>query len=292
MALQIQVQGLTKRFNNVTALDNVDLTIEAGMFGLLGPNGAGKSTLMRILATILDPTQGDVTIGNYRLPRDKEPVRQVLGYLPQEFGLYRRMTGRQFLEYIAVLKGMVERKARQRRVDELLEMVNLGKAARRRVRGYSGGMKQRLGIAQALLGDPKLLIVDEPAAGLDPEERIRFRNLLSDLGRERVILLSTHIVADISGTCHRLAVLRQGQIAFQGSVHELTRRAKGQVWSVMVSESEYPAFEKDHRVVQTRATEQGLELRIVAPTNPGGRGRPAEPSLEDAYVLLMGGASA
>lgn len=292
MALQIQVQGLTKRFNDVTALDNVDLTIEAGMFGLLGPNGAGKSTLMRILATILDPTKGDVTIGDYKLPRDKEPVRQVLGYLPQEFGLYRRMTGRQFLAYIAVLKGMVDRKERLRRVDELIEMVNLGKAARRRVRGYSGGMKQRLGIAQALLGDPKLLIVDEPAAGLDPEERIRFRNLLSDLGRERVIILSTHIVGDISGTCHRLAVLRQGRIAFQGSVHELTRRAKGQVWSVIVRESEYPAFEKDFRVVQTRATDHGLELRIVSPTNPGGRGKPAEPSLEDAYVLLMGGISA
>lgn len=292
MALHIQIEGLTKRFKDVTALDNVSLTIESGMFGLLGPNGAGKSTLMRILATILDPTEGKVTIGNYQLPRDKEPVRQMLGYLPQEFGLYRRMTGRQFLEYVAVLKGMVDRRERLRRVDELLELVNLKHAAHRRVRGYSGGMKQRLGIAQALLGDPKLLIVDEPAAGLDPEERIRFRNLLSDLGRERVIILSTHIVADISGTCHRLAVLRQGRIAFHGSVHELTRRAKGHVWSVVVRESEYPAFEKNFRVVQTRATDQGLELRIVSPTNPGGRGRPAEPTLEDAYVLLMGGAGA
>lgn len=285
----IRVTGLTKRFGPVTALDGVDLTVEAGTFGLLGPNGAGKTTLMRILATVLDPTAGEVSVLGHDLPRHKEAVRRVLGYLPQEFGLYRRMTGRQFLDYVALLRGITDPRERARRVEEALERVNLRAVANRRIGTYSGGMRQRIGIAQALLADPRVLIVDEPTAGLDPEERLRFLNLLMELGHDRVVLLSSHIVADVAATCRRVAVISRGRVLFAGDVEDLRARARGRVWTLRLPEAEYRALEPRVRVVRARPGECGIEARVVASDNPMGRGIAEEPTLEDAYLWLIAG---
>ncbi|HET8905967.1 MAG TPA: ABC transporter ATP-binding protein, partial [Ktedonobacterales bacterium] len=231
--MQIAMQGLTKMYSGkVHALNGVNLTIASGTFGLLGPNGAGKTTLMRILAGILQPTSGSLKINGQeiRSEHDRTQVKRALGYLPQELGLYPDLTAREFLDYIALLKGIDQSQVRHARIDELLELVGLSDVARRKLKAFSGGMKRRVGIAQALLNDPKLLIVDEPTAGLDPEERIRFRNLLADLGGNRVVLLSTHIVEDIAQTCRDLAVLTEGRVIFQGTVPTLLSEANGHVW--------------------------------------------------------------
>ncbi len=216
----IMMQTLNKVYHGgVYALNNVDLTIPPGMFGLLGPNGAGKTTLMRILAGIVRPTSGTIRIGEYDggTERGRTAVKRMLGYLPQDFGVYPDLNAREFLDYIAILKGLRDRTLRHKRIEALLEIVSLTQVANRKLKTYSGGMKRRVGIAQALLNDPALLIVDEPTAGLDPEERIRFRNLLSELGGNRTVLLSTHIVEDIAQTCQRLAVLKDGHLIFQGT---------------------------------------------------------------------------
>jgi ABC-type multidrug transport system ATPase subunit len=258
------------------------------MFGLLGPNGAGKTTLMRILAGIVNPSSGEVRVSGHNLATEagKQAVKSMLGYLPQELGMYPELTAAQFVDYMAILKGMDDSRTRRQRVAQVLEMVGLSHAAGREIKGFSGGMKRRVGIAQALVNDPNLLIVDEPTAGLDPEERIRFRNLLVRLAVDRTVLLSTHIVEDIGQTCRDVAVLARGQVIFRGSPVELTESAAGHVWTLTTDRPEKP----DHNltVVSMLHLTDGIQYRLVG---RDANGYPAaektQPGLEDGYVWLM-----
>ncbi|HZR40295.1 MAG TPA: ABC transporter ATP-binding protein [Ktedonobacteraceae bacterium] len=256
------------------------------MFGLLGPNGAGKTTLMRILAGILRPSSGTIRVGEYdgTTERGRTAIKRVLGYLPQDLGLYPDLSAREFLDYVGILKGIDDRKARKARVEELLEVVSLSNVAHRKLKTFSGGMKRRVGIAQALLNDPQLLIVDEPTAGLDPEERIRFRNLLSDLGGNRVVLLSTHIVEDIAQTCHNLAIMKSGQVVFQGTTADLIRETTGKVWTI-TTQGTRP--EGNFTVVSTLNMGTTIQYRIVGEPSFQAEAVPTDPSLEDGYVWLM-----
>ncbi|MFZ6029010.1 MAG: ABC transporter ATP-binding protein [Chloroflexota bacterium] len=288
----IEITQLTKTYGRgekaVHALNGVELHIGNGMFGLLGPNGAGKTTLMRILAGIANPGGGSVIVGGHNLAdeKGKQAVKAMLGYLPQELGLYPDLTARQFIDYMAILKGMDDSAERKRRVEQVIEMVGLGQAANRKLKGFSGGMKRRAGIAQALVNDPKLLIVDEPTAGLDPEERIRFRNLLVDLAVDRTVLLSTHIVEDIGQTCRELAVLSKGKILFRGSPAELTRSAEGRVWTLVSSDSRKP--DNGLTVVSMQHLAEGTQFRLVgADASHYAGAQTAQPGLEDGYVWLM-----
>lgn len=283
----IMMQTLNKVYHGgVYALNDVDLTIPPGMFGLLGPNGAGKTTLMRILAGIVRPTSGTIRIGAYdgSTERGRTAVKRMLGYLPQDFGVYPDLNAREFLDYIAILKGLRDRTLRHKRIEALLEIVSLTQVANRKLKTYSGGMKRRIGIAQALLNDPALLIVDEPTAGLDPEERIRFRNLLSELGGNRTVLLSTHIVEDIAQTCQRLAVLKDGRLIYQGTTAAAMREAQGKVW--IITTSGYKP-EGNFTVVATLNMGTTAQYRVVGDPSPEAAAVPAEPTLEDAYVWLM-----
>ncbi|ACZ39507.1 ABC transporter ATP-binding protein [Sphaerobacter thermophilus] len=285
--MEIVIEELSKHYGSVRALDGVSLRVPGGMFGLLGPNGAGKTTLMRILVTLLAPTSGRVTIGGIDVMRDPAKVRERLGYIPQEFGFYRSLNAYEMLDYIGTMKRIPPRE-RKRQIEAVLEEVNLTADAKRRVGTYSGGMKQRLGIAQALLGDPDLLVVDEPTAGLDPEERIRFRNLLVRISGRRTVLLSTHIVADVEASCTGLAVLRQGRLAFAGTPEELVERARGRVWQVEVEPGEWDEVAARVQVVSSRTVGGRVQLRVVADENPLGRGVPVEPGLEDGYLAVSG----
>jgi ABC-type multidrug transport system ATPase subunit len=283
--MRIDIRGLTKTYRGKgPALDGLDLVVPTGMFGLLGANGAGKTTLMRILAGLLRPTAGQVRIGGLDITTGagRLAVQRTLGYLPQDLGVYPDLTAREFLDYIALLKGLDDRAARRRRVTELLDVVALTEDADRRLRGFSGGMRQRVGIAQALLADPKLLIVDEPTAGLDPQERIRFRTLLSRLAGDRTVLLSTHIVEDVAQTCRELAVLAKGRLVFRGTVEALTDQAEGRVWSV-VTAGPAPA---GGTIVSALPNGSGMQYRVVAPVPPAPDAQPARPSLEDGYLAL------
>lgn len=284
--MNIVVDGLTKTYRgNVRALDGLSLTIPHGMFGLLGPNGAGKTTLMRILAGILRPTGGTLRIGQHDCTGEQGriAVRKMLGYLPQELGMYPDLSAREFLDYVGLLKGLSERRQRQQRVEQLLEIVALSNVAGRKVKTFSGGMKRRLGIAQAIINDPQLLIVDEPTAGLDPEERIRFRNLLSDLGGNRTVLLSTHIVEDIAQTCQNIAVMKSGQAIFQGTTAQLVQAAQGKVWLV---NTPGPRPQGDFTIVSALNLSASVQYRVVG-NHPLAGAMPAEPGLEDGYVWLM-----
>ena len=285
----IEIASLTKTFGRVEALRRVDLSIGRGMFGLLGPNGAGKTTLMRILAGIVRPTAGTVRVGgsDHATDAGKRATKSILGYLPQELGMYPELTAEQLVDYMAILKGIDDGRLRRKRVEDVLEMVALSAVATRKIRTFSGGMKRRVGIAQALVNDPKLLIVDEPTAGLDPEERIRFRNLLVRLAGERTVLLSTHIVEDIGQTCRDLAVLGKGRILFRGSPADLAGVAEGHVWSLVTPRVEEPA--EGTTIVSMLHLADGVQLRVVGP-RPGPQATPAAPSLEDGYVRLMQGA--
>ena len=285
--MDIEINDLSKVYRGgVQALNAIDMTIPGGMFGLLGPNGAGKTTLMRILAGILRPTNGSIHIGEYDIDteRGRTSVKRMLGYLPQDLGMYPDLSAREFLDYVGILKGMDNRKARHQRVEELLETVSLTNVANRKLKTYSGGMKRRIGIAQALLNDPKLLIVDEPTAGLDPEERIRFRNLLSDLGGDRTVLLSTHIVEDIAQTCRNLAIMKSGKVVFQGTTAELVGETRGKVW-IITTQGIKP--EGNFTVVSTLNMGTTIQYRVVGELSPRAGAIPAEPSLEDGYVWLM-----
>ena len=285
--MNIEINDLSKIYRGgVQAIDTIDMTIPSGMFGLLGPNGAGKTTLMRILAGILRPTSGTIHVGEFDIhtERGRTSVKRILGYLPQELGMYPDLSAREFLDYVGILKGMDNRKARRQRVEELLEIVSLSNAANRKLKTYSGGMKRRIGIAQALLNDPKLLIVDEPTAGLDPEERIRFRNLLSDLGGDRTVLLSTHIVEDIAQTCRNLAIMKSGKVVFQGTTTELVGETRGKVW-IITTQGIKP--EGNFTVVSTLNMGTTIQYRVVGELSPRAGAVPAEPSLEDGYVWLM-----
>ena len=285
--MNITINHLNKTYRGgIHALNNVSLTITSGMFGLLGPNGAGKTTLMRILTGILRPTNGMLQIDDYNVNSEegRKAIRHVLGYLPQDFGVYPNLSAREFLDYIGILKGLSDRKARNQRVEELLEIVSLTPVSNRKLKTFSGGMKRRIGIAQALLNDPKLLIVDEPTAGLDPEERIRFRNLLSDLGGNRTILLSTHIVEDIAQTCQKLAIMKGGHIIFQGNVSDLLSKAQGKVWIVTT-----PGIKPEGNitVMSTLHLSGSVQYRVVGELSDCTGAILAEPNLEDSYVWQM-----
>ena len=286
--MRIAAHNLTKVYRgNIHALRSLDLTIPTGLFGLLGPNGAGKTTLMRILAGVLRPTGGTLSIGDYdgTTEQGRASVKRVLGYLPQDLGMYPDLSAYEFLDYVGILKGLDERKTRRQRVEQLIELVALSNVAKRKLKTFSGGMKRRVGIAQALLNEPQLLIVDEPTAGLDPEERIRFRNLLADLGADgnRTVLLSTHIVEDVAQTCNNLAVMRQGQIVFQGTIAEMLGKARSKVWSITTNDAKP---EGDITIVSAVRTGAGMQYRIVGDVLIAGA-QPTEPTLEDAYVWLM-----
>ena len=285
--MRLMVEGLSKMYRGgVQALRGVNLALRPGVLGLLGPNGAGKSTLMRILATITQPSAGRVVWDDADIAKDPDALRTVLGYLPQDFGVYPNLSAIEFLDYLAAVKGIPADAAR-RRISELLALVNLADAAKRPLGGYSGGMRQRVGIAQALLNDPKLLIVDEPTAGLDPEERVRFRNLLSELSGERIVILSTHIVSDVEAVATEIAILAQGQLLAHGAPEELLERVNGKIWEVVVPSGELPALRAKHLVSSTAHRSDGVHARVVADAAPGASARALEPSLEDAYLAVL-----
>jgi ABC-type multidrug transport system ATPase subunit len=285
--MNIEIHNLTKIYRgDVRALDDLSLAIPQGMFGLLGPNGAGKTTLMRILAGILHPSTGTLQIGPYNgsSKQGHEAIKQMLGYLPQELGMYPDLNAYEFLDYVGILKGLKDRSHRGQRVEQVLEIASLSNVSRRKIKTFSGGMKRRLGIAQAILNDPQLLIVDEPTAGLDPEERIRFRNLLSDLGGNRTVLLSTHIVEDIAQTSQNIAVMKNGQVIFQGTVAQMLQATYGKVWLITTSG---PRPEGDFTIVSQLNMGANVQYRVVGNLSPGAGAVPAEPGLEDGYVRLM-----
>lgn len=279
----INAEKLTKHYGKVQALRRIDLDIGTEVFGLLGPNGAGKTTFIRIIATLLPPTSGRATVFGHDVVHDKIPIRKMLGYLPQEYGAYPSLTGREYLEYIAILKGIRRPK---RQIEELLSQFHLTEVAKRKVTSYSGGMLRRLGIAQALLGNPKVLLVDEPTGGLDPEERVRFREFLMGLGGERIVVLSTHLVEDVAMACDRLAVLRQGEIAYQGTTRGLIQLFQGKVYEVEVPEGEVKGKLSawGDRVLTTQRRDAGRAVRVLGKVEGG---RPVTPSLEDAYLALI-----
>ena len=285
--MDLVITNVSKRYQgNVWGLREFSLSLGPGVVGLLGPNGAGKSTLMRILATIARPTGGTVTWDGTDIARSPDGLRSVLGYLPQDFGVYPHLTPLEFLEYLAAAKGLDGRTARKR-IDELLQLVNLFDARHQQLGGFSGGMRQRVGIAQALLNDPRLLIVDEPTAGLDPEERVRFRNLLSDLSGERIVILSTHIVSDVEAVATDIAIIVRGRLVRHAAPEDLLRAVKGQVWEWLIPSSEVPAARTRFRVSAIIRKNDGVLIRVLAASAPGPDARPAEPSLEDAYLQAV-----
>jgi len=285
--MQLVVENLSKNYRRgVQALRDVQLTLAPGVLGLLGPNGAGKSTLMRILATITQPSAGRVLWNGEEIAKNPDALRSVLGYLPQDFGVYPNLNAIEFLEYLAAVKGIPAEAAR-RRIGELLEVVNLADAAKRPLGGYSGGMRQRVGIAQALLNDPQLLIVDEPTAGLDPEERVRFRNLLSELSGERIIILSTHIVSDVEAVATSIAILAHGRLLAHGPPEAFLASVSGKVWEVVVASADLPVLRQKHLVSSTAHRSDGVHARVVADASPEAGARPLEPSLEDAYLRAL-----
>ncbi|WP_088889013.1 ABC transporter ATP-binding protein [Leptolyngbya ohadii] len=285
----IQIRSLSKTYpNGYKALNNVNLDIPMGMFGLLGPNGAGKSSLMRTIATLQEADSGGtIQWGDINVLEDKVRVRQVLGYLPQSFGVYPGVSAESLLDHFAALKGITSSKERKELVKHLLKQVNLYEARDRAVSGFSGGMRQRFGIAQALLGDPRLVIVDEPTAGLDPAERVRFLNLLSEISERAAIILSTHIVDDVSELCPQMAVLIAGSIRATGKPMELMQQLAGKVWRIRLKRDELPIYEEKYRVLSTRFFMGDIIARIYSETDPGAGFEAVEPNLEDVYFCVM-----
>ena len=287
--MKIQIENLDKIYKNgKKALSDVNLEIENGMFGLLGPNGAGKSSLMRILVTLMKPTKGKVKVNGFDLMKDRGEIRKMLGYLPQDFRFFTKLKTWEFLDYAAGLSGINSKKLRSEKVDEWLDKVGLFDIRERSANKLSGGMKRRLGIAQALIGDPKIIVVDEPTTGLDPEERIRFRNILSELSqRDVIIILSTHIVGDISSICQNLALLNKGNLEFNGSPEELISKTKGHVWQVNTSGFEYEMLKEKYAIISTIPSEEGWEVQLVGNEINVKNAIEIEPNLEHAYVYFM-----
>jgi ABC-type multidrug transport system ATPase subunit len=287
--VQIKIENLNKIYRGGSyAIKNLNLDIPNGMFGLLGPNGAGKSTLMRILVTLMKPSSGKVTVNDLDLAKNRREIRSMLGYLPQDFSFFSKLKTYEFLDYAARLAGMKSGSARRTAVEQMLEEVGLFEARDRNANKLSGGMKRRLGIAQALINDPKIIIVDEPTTGLDPEERIRFRNLLSTIStRDVIIILSTHIVGDISSTCDNMALLNRGNLAFAGSPEDLIKEAEGNVWLVKATEKEYLEINEKYPVISTIPIDGGWEVQIVSSDINGYYGEQIAPNLEHAYVHFM-----
>jgi len=287
--VHIKIENLNKIYKGGSyAVKNLNLEIPNGMFGLLGPNGAGKSTLMRILVTLMKPTSGKVYFNDLELSKNRREIRSMLGYLPQDFSFFSKLKTYEFLDYTARLAGMKNGAARRSAVDQMLEEVGLFEARDRNANKLSGGMKRRLGIAQALINDPQVIIVDEPTTGLDPEERIRFRNLLSTIStRDVIIILSTHIVGDISSTCDNMALLNSGNLAFTGSPEELVKQAEGNVWLIEATETEYLEINEKYPVISTIPVAGGWEVQVVSEDINGYQGKQIAPNLEHAYVHFM-----
>jgi len=296
--MELHIRGVSKTYSNgVQALKDVTLTIPAGMYGLLGPNGAGKSTLMRILATLQEPDAGTVHLGDpstgsgrpLDVVRQKDDVRRTLGYLPQEFGVYPNVSAEELLDHFALLKGIGRRGERRDVVEALLRQVNLWEVRRQKLGGYSGGMKQRFGVAVALLGNPRLMVVDEPTAGLDPAERVRFLNLLSELGENGVVLLSTHIVEDVSELCTRMAIIDRGEILLEAEPLRAVAELRGRIWRRVISKQELAALEREHAVISTKLLAGRTVVRVFGDAAPAPGFEPAEPDLEDVYFSTMSG---
>ena len=283
--MSLSISGLSKTYPNGTrALQGISLEVPPGMFGLLGRNGAGKSTLMRILATLQEPDEGTIQLGDIDVIREKERVRETLGYLPQSFGFHPRVRAEKLLDHFAVLKGLVDAASRREVVEALLRRTNLWD-----VRNQRGGMRQRLGVAIALLGNPKLIIVDEPTAGLDPEERVRFLNLLSEIGEASAVILSTHIVEDVEELCSNLAIIDRGEILLAGAPAQVIAELRGRIWRRSVSREELPALEEKHSVISTKLLAGQTIAHLYAEQAPGAGFEPVEPDLKDVYFAVMGG---
>ncbi len=280
----LEVRDLSKTYSNgVHALKGVSLEIPNGMFGLLGPNGAGKSTLMRTIATLQDPDSGTVTLNGLDVLANKPEARRTLGYLPQEFGVYPKVSAEAMLDHFAVLKGVVARGERKSVVEALLRQTNLWDVRKRKLGTFSGGMRQRFGIAQALIGNPKLIIVDEPTAGLDPEERNRFLNLLAEIGENVVVILSTHIVEDVTDLCPRMAIIAQGQVLLSGAPSETMRKLDGRVWRRAITTTEVDAYKTKHTVLSTRLSGGKTIVHVLSDTKPDDGFETVSPDLEDVY---------
>ena len=284
----LTIEGLTKTYpNGVRALDGVSLDIDVGLFGLLGPNGAGKSSLMRTIATLQDADAGGVTFDGIDVLADPDPVRRQLGYLPQDFGVYPRISAIKLLDHLAVLKGLSNAKERKATVEALLRQTNLWDVRKKAPATYSGGMRQRFGIAQALLGDPRLIIVDEPTAGLDPEERNRFHNLLSEIGENVVVILSTHIVEDVADLCADMAIMDRGRIAASGKPSDLVDLVRGRIWQKTIAKADLEDHQARHRIVSARLVQGRTVVRAYAEAEPGDGFAPADPTLEDVYFATI-----
>lgn len=282
--MQLVIQNLSKTYSNgVQALKNVSLTINQGMYGLLGPNGAGKSSLMRTIATLQDADSGSITLGNLDVLRDKHEVRKILGYLPQEFGVYPKVTAETMLDHIADLKGVVDKKQRKEIVSTLLDRVNLAHVKSKNLGTFSGGMKQRFGVAQALIGNPKLIIVDEPTAGLDPAERNRFYNLLSEIGENTIVILSTHIVEDVTNLCNDMAIICLGEVIAQGNPNTLVDSMQGKIWSKSIEKSEMNVYRNSFQVISTQLKAGKTQIHVVSDVQPDESFKPVEAGLEDVY---------
>jgi ABC-type multidrug transport system ATPase subunit len=288
--MELRIRNLSKTYaNGVVALDKVSLTIPSGMFGLLGPNGAGKSTLMRTLATLQECDAGSVFFGELDVLDEKDEIRRLLGYLPQDFGLYPKVTAYELLDHFATLKGLSGRARRREVVDGLLQQTNLFEVRHQRLGGFSGGMRQRFGIAQALLGDPQLIIVDEPTAGLDPQERVRFHNLLSDIGEDKTVLLSTHIVSDVSDLCANMAIINKGQVLLCGEPQKLVDDIDEKIWARFVTKQELAYFQREHDVISTRLLTGRTLIHVYAERDPGEGFEPIAGDLEDVYFATIAG---
>jgi ABC-2 type transport system ATP-binding protein len=288
--MELQIRGVSKTdANGVRALKDVTLTIPSGMYGLLGPNGAGKSTLMRILATLQEPDRGAILLGDTDVLNQKDRVRETLGYLPQEFGVYPKVSAEDLLDHFALLKGLTGRRARNETVEALLRQTNLWEVRRQKLGSYSGGMRQRFGVAVALLGNPSLMIVDEPTAGLDPAERVRFLNLLSELGENSVVILSTHIVEDVSELCTNMAIIDHGEILLEAEPLRAVDELRGRIWRRVISKQELPALEREHSVISTKLLAGRTVVRVYSDAKPGNDFERAEPDLEDVYFSAMTG---
>jgi len=290
MPFELTISGLSKTYpNGVQALSGVSLTIPTGMFGLLGPNGAGKSTLMRTLATLQEADAGTARLGTIDVLRDKDAVRRTLGYLPQDFGVYPKVSAEELLDHLARLKGLANKGERREVVATLLKQTNLYDVRRKALGGYSGGMRQRFGIAQALLGNPRLIIVDEPTAGLDPEERVRFHNLLAEIGENVIVILSTHIVSDVSDLCARMAIIHKGRVLLTGGPLELTRSLDGRVWQKAIPRAELDAAKAAYPVISTRLVAGRTLVSVVDDAPPGEGFASIDATLEDVYFAAIAG---
>ena len=285
MDTTIKITDLSKNFGSKQALKNINLDIHSGMFGLLGPNGAGKTTLMKTIATLLKKNSGEVVVCGVPVEKSSE-IRGLIGYLPQDFSMYGNMNAYEALDYLATLSGM-SKSERKKKVPEMLEKVNLWEQKKTKVKAMSGGMKRRLGIAQSMIHNPKVIIVDEPTAGLDPEERVRFRNLLCEIAKDRIVLLSTQIVGDIEATCEEIAVLNQGEIVFRGTVRELLKLVENKVYTVEISTSELEKVKKRYLVTGMLTSGSLTKVKLIAEKRPFESATPCSADVEDAYMYLM-----